>query len=269
MPRVFIPFQPAGESIEITGPEARYLTTVLRGVPGDELTLIDPQGNRLSAVITAIRDRRVQVRIKGPGQCGCPESPLDLVLAQGLLKGGKMDLVVAKATELGVREIIPLIARRSQVRHTNKLQRWRKIALEAARQSGRPKPPEVRSPVPSEDFLLGTPALNGILFYEEPQFHEEPGFNEEEGLNGQGQGGKGAPMGLLEAAGKLDIAKRIVAAVGPEGGFTAAEVAGARASGLHVVWLGSRTLRADTAAVVAVASLQMLLGDMGRPEREL
>jgi 16S rRNA (uracil1498-N3)-methyltransferase len=169
------------------------------------------------------------------------ESGLDIILAQGLLKGEKMDFVIQKATELGVTAIIPAVTERSQIRETRKHPRWKKIAEEASRQSGRTRVPEIFETCSFED-IFNCSALTsgkGIIFWE--QAGEEL-------------------SGILN---RLSVADKICLLIGPEGGFSEKEALSASAKGFLTATLGSRILRAETAAIAAVSVIQFALGDMG------
>jgi 16S rRNA (uracil1498-N3)-methyltransferase len=239
MPRLYLPSIPGDEpEVSVTGESARYLLSVLRVRKGSEVTLFDSLGRHFSAEVIGKSTGRVRLgslRSLAPRR----EPRTGVLLLQGLLKGSRMDLVVQKATELGVSEIVPVVTERSQVRGTRKLQRWRKIALEASRQSGRPKLPTVHEPVGFSDFLesLGRP-IHGFIFREEG----------------------GAPLGggLMPWPGG-----DVYAAVGPEGGFTGEEVRMAEGRGFGAVTLGPLVLRAETASISALTLIQYLLGEMG------
>jgi 16S rRNA (uracil1498-N3)-methyltransferase len=169
------------------------------------------------------------------------ESDLDITLVQGLLKGEKMDFVIQKATELGVTSIVPVVTERSQLRETRKFPRWKKITEEASRQSGRTRIPEVCEACCFDD-LFNVPALTagkGIMFWE--------------------QGGEKLP----EVIEKLSHADKIVLLIGPEGGFSEKEAMLASEKGFLTATLGSRILRAETAAISAVSIIQFALGDLG------
>jgi 16S rRNA (uracil1498-N3)-methyltransferase len=239
MPRLFLPSVPEdGSPITLSGPEARYVLTVLRMRTGDGITLVDGSGAVCLAVIKGARAGSVSLEVTE--RLGAVrEPPCGIVLLQGVLKGRKMDLVVQKATELGVKEIVPLMTERSQLRETRKLQRWRKIALEAARQSGRTVIPTVRSPIDIKEFFrTGEGSRRGFIFWEE-------------GGEPLGTGGMPAP------------GEDLFSAVGPEGGFSREEVRLAEENGLKAATLGPLLLRAETAAIAAVTLLQFLGGRMG------
>jgi len=243
MPRLSIPSIPDKPEIKLTGKEARYILRVLRCKRGDELTLFDPEGNSYRAVITETGRKEATASIKETLHPET-ESPLRLTLIQAVLKGQKMDLVIQKTTELGGKEIIPVISERTEVRETGKLSRWRKIAVEAARQSGRTAVPEIQNPVGLMEFFSSAkPPLKGIILYEEG-----------------GVSIRKAAEDLL--GGGVNDNSTAFLLVGPEGGFTPEEAEAAVRMGLKKVYFGERILRAETAAIAGVAVLQSLLGDM-------
>ncbi|MBM4140534.1 MAG: 16S rRNA (uracil(1498)-N(3))-methyltransferase [Nitrospira sp.] len=268
MPRLYLPITHIIEGqIAITGEKAHYLTSVLRCRKGDELIVFDGNNNCFRTMIVQVNRKEVIAKVLEKFPCDT-ESPLHIILAQGLLKGEKMDMVIQKATELGVKEIIPIITERSQVRETRKVSRWKKIAEEASKQSGRSIIPIVHEPIQFNDYISSlvthhpSPLLNGLIFYEE--------------------GG----MKLSEAIQKIVIHdtrymiqdKNIInhtscivhpaslpvyLFIGHEGGFTKEEVTFAKEKGLIVTSLGKRILRAETAAISTITLVQFLLGDTG------
>ncbi len=244
MPLIFLPEPEISPGIlTITGEKARYLATVLRCRPGDPLTIKDSRGNAFASKIVDLGKKNVSVEITGREEAE-RESPLQMVLAQGLLKGEKMDLVIQKTTELGVQCIRPVVTGRSQVRTTRKTDRWKKIAEEASRQSGRDRIPDVKEPVTLAEFL-GEADMDGIILW------EGGGQPLKEALSsaaGSAAGNKPTPFHIL---------------VGPEGGFSAAEVEEASKRGFVVCSFGKRTLRAETASIAAVSITQYVIGDMG------
>ncbi|MCL5022848.1 MAG: 16S rRNA (uracil(1498)-N(3))-methyltransferase [Nitrospirae bacterium] len=244
MARIFLPLEAKPGIIRITGEKARYLATVLRTRPGDDLEILDGKGHAYAAKVASLSKKEIVAEVKGMAAHDT-ESPLSLALLQGLLKGEKMEIVIQKATELGVGEIVPAITERSQVRETRKTSRWEKVAEDAARQCGRTTIPRIHKPLPFPDIFFG-PAL--------PFFHESKGllFWEEGGL----------PLKAVRKRLGEDC-RNLVLAVGPEGGFTREEVALAESRGFLTASLGSRILRAETAAITAIALMQFLLGDIG------
>jgi 16S rRNA (uracil1498-N3)-methyltransferase len=218
----------------LLGPEARrYLETVLRLGPGARVEVFDGLGGRYEA---AIEEGFAALRL-GPRE-EAQKAAVEIALVVALAKGEKMDLVVQKATELGVARVLPFAAERSVVRleparSEARVARWRRIAEEAARQSGRADVPEVRGPASLADALADlAPATRAFVFH--------PG---------------GGPL-------LVGPPSPLAAIVGPEGGLTGGEVAACEAAGAAAASLGPRTLRAETAAIVAVALLQARFGDL-------
>ncbi|HEY4747010.1 MAG TPA: 16S rRNA (uracil(1498)-N(3))-methyltransferase, partial [Steroidobacteraceae bacterium] len=147
----------AGTRITLEGGAARHLTRVLRLRVGEALTLFNGSGGEYAASIEQSQGGRVAVAIDGQRAIE-RESPLALTLAQGVSRGERMDLVVQKATELGVSGLVPVLTERSVVRLTaqqaeRRLNHWRAIAVAACEQSGRNRLPAIAAPVPLKDFL--------------------------------------------------------------------------------------------------------------------
>jgi 16S rRNA (uracil1498-N3)-methyltransferase len=259
MLRIFIPDIPTKENqISITGEKARYLVSVLRCKKGDELNVFDGEGNCLRTNILRADRKEVIAGVLERFACDT-ESPIKIILVQGLLKSQKMDIVIQKATELGVKEIMPVIAERSQPRETMKVVRWRKIAEEASRQSGRSMIPVVYEPKEFNQFLAQLAQLRRNRETEKGRYMEMNGFIfwEEGGIS------------LKEAVPKMSLSQirrvtdsPIHLVIGPEGGFTKEEVAIAKEKGFIVTTLGRRILRAETAAISAITLIQFLLGDL-------
>lgn len=217
-------------------PEARhYLAEVLRLGPGAEVEVFDGRGGRYAG---RLEPGLLSLSL-GPREAGrAPGAEIALLFA--LSKGEKVDLVVQKATELGVARIAPFAAERSVVRldgakGEERARRWRRIAEEAARQCGRADVPEVSPPLPLAAALAALPPGSATLVL-------EPG---------------GAPLGTLAPP-----AAGIAAVVGPEGGLGEDEVRACERAGAARISLGPRVLRAETAAIVAVALLQARFGDL-------
>lgn len=216
------------------GPEARrYLAEVLRLPAGTQIEVFDGRGGRYPA---RVEEGFESVRL-GPRD-EAPAAALELALLVALAKGEKMDLVVQKATELGVARILPFAGERSVVRlepgkGAARAERWRRIAEEASRQCGRADVPEVAAPAPLGEALRAVaPGARLVVF--------DPG---------------GGPLAGAPVA-------SVAAVVGPEGGLCGAELAACEAAGAMRASLGPRTLRAETAAIVAVALLQARFGDL-------
>ncbi len=259
-----------GSNVTVSGEKAKYLISVLRCNLGDELQVFDGEGSCYRAKISDMGNKKITIDLleKVPYDT---ESPLNLVLVQGILKGEKMDLVIQKTTELGVREIIPAITERSQIRETRKTARWRKIAEEASRQSGRTKMPTVHEPMELSAILEADRSgdtekrrhgeMKGFIFWEEGGMPLGEAVQrikmqdtDTSPLNSKGHGGVNSQLSTFKS--------QLFIAIGPEGGFTKEEVSLANTKGLITVSLGKRILRAETAAISAVALVQFLMGDM-------
>jgi 16S rRNA (uracil1498-N3)-methyltransferase len=250
--RFFAPpesFAPDRAHVTLDGDEARHLRDVLRLGRGDEAFVFDGGGKEFRCVIEESGRRETRLLIRDEVEPARPESPLLLTLAVALLKGEKFDLVVQKATELGASRITPVLTKLADVRlrdasdAARRVARWQRIALEACKQSGRARVPEVYAPVPCASLLEGAPAAEQnewrVMFAE--------------------RGGKGLAETIKESGTRPS---RVTALVGSEGGWTDEEIEQARGLGWSVVTLGGRTLRAETAAVIVTALLQHAFGDL-------
>jgi 16S rRNA (uracil1498-N3)-methyltransferase len=246
MTRLFLPPEKLiSEKIIITGEQARYISLVLRIKPGDPLIVFDGSGYRYICKVLQTHKKEVVV-VKIRKEAYCAESPVLITLAQGLPKSDKMDLIIQKTTELGVREIVPLITERTQVKHTEKIERWRKIALSASQQSGREMIPRIQDSVRFEEFLSNletteTDQQIKIIFFEEQKEN-----NLKEILTGSRD------------------KKNVVLLIGPEGGFSNDEVSAAVEKGFIKASLGPRILRTETAPISAISIIQYELGDIGQ-----
>ena len=232
----------------LLGPEARrYLADVLRLAPGTRIEVFDGRGGRYPAEIGP----GFEWVTLGPREAAPPAS-VEITLVVALAKGEKMELVVQKTTELGVARILAFEAERSVVRlepekGEERAARWGRIAAEAARQCGRADVPEVSRPLPLAGALAALAPGTRLLVFHPGGAQPAPGAPPpgDAGLAGEGAG----PTSLA-------------AVVGPEGGLTDAEVRACEAAGALRSGLGPRVLRAETAAIVAVALLQARFGDL-------
>jgi 16S rRNA (uracil1498-N3)-methyltransferase len=235
-PRFFIsPEQVDGSRITLTGQDMRHIVTVLRMKTGDELVLSDGQVSEYRVVITQLGKSELATEIKSLSK---RELRMPLVtLCQGLPKSDKMDWIVQKATELGISHIVPIVTERTIVKvkdEGKRIERWRKIAREAAMQSNRPDIPKVEALCKFVEFLRTLNSDPGTLLL----------LPWEEGT---------VPIkNVLQ--GSRDI-KRIIVLIGPEGGFSAAEAEAARNRGFHLVSLGPNILRTETAAIAVLSML--------------
>ena len=224
-------------TVTLASDEARHLREVLRLKAGDEVQVFDGEGKEFRAAVSQARREFAELEIRDEIDAMRPESPLELALAVALLKGEKFDLVVQKGTELGVNQFVPLITRYADIRlrdeadGAKRVARWQRIALEAAKQSGRAVVPQVTMPVPFETVIRD----NSCLL-----------FSERDGQS-------------LDTDSKL---QSVTAIIGSEGGWSDEELDQARTSGVPIVTLGGRILRAETAAIATAALLQHRYGDL-------
>lgn len=234
-------------SVTLAAEEARHARNVLRLHRGDDVYVFDGEGGEYLCAIDELTQTSARLTVVELVEAASPESPLTLTLAVALLKGEKFDLVIQKATELGVTSILPLITKRADVRihdadeARKKVARWQRIALEATKQCGRARRLKVGQPV-SLESLVATPGNDGQLRL---MFAERGGTS------------------FAEAVSNLSFAPtQLTAIVGPEGGFADEEIAESRAAGWNIVTMGGRIMRAETAAIAIAALLQHNWGDL-------
>ncbi len=211
----------------VEGEEFSHLTHVMRRRVGDAIRIVDGAGTAYDAVIEEIGGKQARCRITArrerPG-----EPAIHLTLGVAILKNGaNFDFLVEKTTELGVSAIVPLLTERTIPRHARP-ERWHKIALAAMKQSGRSVLPQVGE-LQTLDRFLATSAAAGVRLLP----HEKTGR-----------------PSLREAL--PGGTRSVVAAVGPEGGFSESEVERAVSAGFFPVSLGPRRLRSETAALMTV-----------------
>jgi 16S rRNA (uracil1498-N3)-methyltransferase len=240
MHRLYVPPEQLASAprVKLTAGQSQHLLAVLRLRPGDALEVFDGRGARFRAVLAA---DGLEIGAALPAA----RRGVDVVLVQALAKGEKMELVIQKATELGVARIVPLAAERSVVRldarrAAPRAARWRRIAQEAARQCGRADVPGVDEPCGWEGvfaLLREDPERRGLLL--------DPG---ERDLR-LGDAARGAP--------------RLLLAAGPEGGFSPAERTQAIQGGLVGAGLGPLVLRSETAGLAALAVVLHVNGELG------
>jgi 16S rRNA (uracil1498-N3)-methyltransferase len=234
-------FNSTARTVTLASDEARHLRDVLRLKAGDEVYVFDGRGREFRCTVSNSKRDLAELRIDAKVEPAKPESQLQLNLCVALLKGEKFDLVVQKATELGVKKITPLITRYADIHlrdatdANKRVARWQRIALEAAKQSGRAFVPEISLPETFEAAL----AVDGLGVM----------FAERDGET-------------LELLTKQAAPSSVTALVGSEGGWSDDEIESARARNFHVITLGGRVLRAETAAITMTALLQHLFGDL-------
>lgn len=231
---------PAGDTLALTGDEGRHAARVKRLAVGEPVLVGDGRGSIASGVVAEVRPDGLQLDLTSRRFVAPPEPRITVV--QALPKGDRAELAVETATELGVDEIVPWAASRSIVqwhgpRGDKALDKWRRTAAEAAKQSRRAWLPDIRS-------LADTAAVAGRL-------------------------AAGCGLVLHEAA-DLPLASvglpaggELVVVVGPEGGISADELDRFRAAGAALVRLGEPVLRTSTAGAAALAALSVRLGRWG------
>ena len=230
----------SGAQLTLSGSAASHLTRVLRLRPKAALTLFNGRGGEYAASIERVQRSEVQVAI-GAHEPIERESPFPLTLAQGVSRGERMDLVVQKATELGVARLVPLLTERSIVRldeeqSDRKSSHWRAIAIAACEQCGRNRLPEVGLPAQLREFLR-QPCGDSVRLLLSPSATRRI-------------------EDVSRPAGGATVL------IGPEGGLSDAEQEDALTAGFTAVNLGPRVLRTETAAIASLTLLQREFGDL-------
>jgi 16S rRNA (uracil1498-N3)-methyltransferase len=226
-------------SVKLSTEETRHLRDVLRLSTGDRVQIFNGEGREFVAEITSVGKRETLLRIVDEISAPAPESNLDLTIAASVYKNDKFDLVIQKAVELGVARISPIVTFRSESKidaALNRIDRWRKIALEATKQCERARIMTIDEPMPFEDFLSSLENESGDLLI----------FSEKDG----------------RAIPDLSHPKKITALVGPKGGWEDSEIELAEARGFVPVKLGKRIMKAETAVITFAALLQHRFGDL-------
>jgi len=228
-----------GTEIALSSGAVHHALRVLRLKAGDAVTLFDGEGGEFAAELAHASSRALAVRVFEHRAIE-RESPLAVTLVQGLAAADRMDYVVQKAVELGAAAIVPVTAARSVARldgarAARRAEHWRQIAIAACEQSGRNRLPQLCAPQDLAQWLRApSPAQLRLLL-------------------------------ATDAAGSLDDLTKPTGAVellvGPEGGFTAEELASALAAGFRAVRLGPRVLRTETAGAAMLAAMNALWGD--------
>ncbi|GJL62379.1 MAG: ribosomal RNA small subunit methyltransferase E [Nitrospirales bacterium] len=227
--------------ILLTGSLYTHIVKSLRVRPGQSIQVCDEQRQRHSVEVIDISKQtlcgHIQDTVIGP-----PQEHPTITLAQSVLKGDHMAWVIQKSTELGVHTIVPIISERVQSRSGNSSmislhQRWQRIALEAAQQSERWDFPTILEPQPFHTFLLTlSETQNNLILVE----REEPAV----------------PNTATEHNQQFSKNQNVVLTIGPEGGWSQAEIQDAENSGMRKVTLGKKILRSETAAIAGIVMIQ-------------
>lgn len=226
-------------TVILKGDEHHYLKNVLRMKMGDPLFLFNGGPKEFKASVIGIEKNQTVLKVT-EGETVSKESPIEIIIGQGIPKGAKFDDIIPKITELGATAFIPIITKRADVKtaSSHKVSRWQNIAKASSQQTGRTKIPHISSPTTLKTFLKTYADCEKILFYE---LEEAQSFQD-----------------VL----KNTSAKRFCLIVGPEGGFSQEEIQLAKEEGCHIASLGKRILRTETVAPVVCAILQYVKGDL-------
>jgi len=242
---------PIGDTPQLSfdGGAANHVARVLRLRTGQPVVLFDGSGAECDAVIEAVLRDSVRVSITSRRAID-RESPLAVTLAQGVSRGERMDFVVQKATELGVRRIVPVMMERTVVKLDDaqaekRVRHWRAVAVAACEQCGRNRIPEITPPLSLEQLLYG----------------REPGGP----ADGAGHDDLRLvldPGSTLRVRDLAPSAAGVTLLIGPEGGLADQELAASLKAGYRGLRLGPRILRTETAALAALTAIQLQLGDL-------
>lgn len=230
-----------GQELQLDGEQARYVGRVLRLRVGDHLTVFNGRGGEFTATATRI-SKSAAMLLVGEQSDTRSESPLKVHLVQGVSRGERMDLVVQKATELGVKRISPVlteygVVKLDKARAAKRRDHWQSVAESACEQSGRTRPPLVDAPMALNAWFGARPKDADTDLILRP----------------------GAATALTSMAAPTT---KVCLLVGSEGGFSDKEYDDANAAEFTAVSLGPRILRTETAAIAALAVVQSLWGDL-------
>lgn len=229
------------QKITLSLEESRHLRDVLRLRASENVQVFDGAGREFFCEIEQIERKETVLKIIKEIAPTTPESGLDLTLAVALLKGEKFDLVVQKAVELGVTKLVPLNTKRADAKSKDgekKLQRWRKIVIDASKQSERATLMQIEMPIDFAEFVnsISKSLSDANLLL----------FAERSGISFS----------------NVKINEKIIAVIGSEGGWDDAEIELARSQNFQIITLKGRILRAETAAISIIAVLQHRFGDL-------
>lgn len=230
-----------GQELHLDSAQSRYLGRVLRMRPGDPLNVFNGEDGEFSASLVHAGKSSATV-VVGQAVHSATESKLKIHLVQGISRGERMDYVVQKATELGVKRITPVftaygVVRLDPGRADKRREHWQQIARSACEQCGRIRPPLIDSPVELNRWFGSKPADTDTDLILQP----------------------GARVPLSSIAAPLT---KVCVMIGPEGGFSDEELEDARTAGFSPVGLGPRIMRTETAALASLAVAQCLWGDL-------
>lgn len=230
------------QDLQLDPEQARYVGRVLRLRPGDRLSVFNGDCGEFAASVISVGKTSVTLAV-GAAIATATESPLRLHLVQGVSRGERMDIIVQKATELGVKRITPVLTEFGVVkldgeRAERRREHWQKIAISACEQSGRIRPPLVDAPLALKTWFGRKTASADVDLILRP----------------------GSATAMTALAAPLT---KVCLLIGPEGGFSESEYEDAAVSGFEAVSLGPRVLRTETAAIAAIAVAESVWGDLG------
>ena len=230
----------SGARITLDADQARYLSKVLRLAVGDDVRVFNGEDGEFTASIDQLRKNAATVALATRIET-TTESPLKAHLVQGISRGERMDFVVQKATELGVKRITPVlteygVVKLDEKRAAKRRNHWQGVAESACEQSGRVRPPLIDKVISLNAWFGARPKAADADLILRP--------------------GASTPLASIDAP-----QNKICLLIGPEGGFSPGEYEDAATAGFKVVSIGPRVLRTETAAVAALAIAQSAWGD--------
>jgi len=235
-----------GNSAIIDGEDVKHIYKVLRLQVGDKVSVNNSEGKEYVGEIIFIDKKVVNINLLEESSIN-NESPIEVYLYQGMPKSTKMDLIVQKNTELGVKAITPIITKRvvvkTEIKEFKKVDRWNRIALEACKQCKRSLVPQINVPIEFNNLLEELKHMDLVVVPYENQ---------------EGYGIKK----LVENIEKENINK-VAIVIGPEGGFADSEISKFKEIGAEIVTLGPRILRTETAGFTCLSLIMYELGDLG------
>ncbi len=242
IPRICV-FEPleVGAEILLPAQAGEHLVRVLRLECGHPIVLFNGDGREFRAQISQLTKRAVSARVLEIGSVQDRESPLQLTLAQGVARGEKMDLILQKATELGISRIVPLITERTEVkldaeRAARRLAHWQAVIASACEQSGRMRLPVIENPLRLASWAAGLSSSDGIRLALDPN-------------------GAVSPRSLRTFTSAVLV-------VGPEGGLSKQDLGILEKVDFVGLRLGPRILRTETAGLAGITALQAIHGDL-------
>lgn len=247
MHRFFIKKEDISEgTINVSGEDVQHISRVLRLQNGDRIVLCDGEGTDYLTAILSMNKHSITVTIIDK-EASKGEPDIDVVLYQGIPKSAKMDVIIQKCTEMGIKRIVPVYTARtvvgleSNADEKKKVERWAKISKEAAKQSGRGIIPGIDMPMNFSEAVKDAAKLNKVIV---PYELEDS-------------------VSIKKALSQSKV-KSIGFFIGPEGGFEPSEIAKAKEIGAVPVTLGNRILRTETAGIVVLTSIMHEYDQMGK-----